>query len=92
MRNFVSMSRGPGDHLASPAANDNIRSGPPLPKPWPVVRALPAVALRLLLVLEDAWEKARQRRDLAGLSELDLKDLGWTRSDAAAELAKPFWR
>lgn len=91
MRNFVSTPRGPWDDLAGPAANDNILGGP-VPKPWPAVRALPSVALRLLLVLEDAWEKARQRRDLAGLSELDLKDLGWTRSDAAAELAKPFWR
>lgn len=91
MRNFVSTPRGPWNDPAGPAANDNIRGGP-VPKPWSAVRALPSAALRLLLVLEDAWEKARQRRDLAGLSEFDLKDLGWTRSDAAAELAKPFWR
>ncbi|OWJ67829.1 DUF1127 domain-containing protein [Inquilinus limosus] len=91
MRNFVSTPRGPWDDLAGPAANDNIQGGP-VPRPRLAVAALPSVALRLMLVLEDAWEKARQRRDLAGLSELDLKDLGWTRSDAAAELAKPFWR
>jgi uncharacterized protein YjiS (DUF1127 family) len=37
-------------------------------------------------------ERIRQRRALAGLSEPDLKDLGWTRGDALAELSKPFWR
>jgi uncharacterized protein YjiS (DUF1127 family) len=45
-----------------------------------------------MLALEDALERIRQRRALACLSELDLKDLGRTRGDALAELSKPFWR
>ncbi|MGO4125359.1 DUF1127 domain-containing protein [Inquilinus sp. YAF38] len=45
-----------------------------------------------MLALEDALERIRQRRALAGLSEPDLEDLGWTRGDALAELSKPFWR
>ncbi|WP_186002336.1 DUF1127 domain-containing protein [Mycobacterium sp. KBS0706] len=45
-----------------------------------------------MLALENALERIRQRRALAGLSALDLKDLGWTRCDTLAELSKPFWR
>uniref|UniRef100_UPI003784C93E DUF1127 domain-containing protein n=1 Tax=Inquilinus sp. TaxID=1932117 RepID=UPI003784C93E len=73
--------------LAGSQANDNIRG-----KSWPAGGPAASPALRLLLALEAAWERARQRRDLATLSELELKDLGWTPTDAAAELAKPFWR
>lgn len=72
-------------NLAGRSANDN-KPGRPFRK------AIGSSAWRLLLALEDALERARQRRDLAGLSELELKDLGWTCCDAAAELAKPFWR
>lgn len=73
--------------FAGRCANDNIVGAA-----WAADAAAASPALRLLLALEEAWERMRQRRDLAGLSELELKDLGWTRSDAAAELAKPFWR
>jgi uncharacterized protein YjiS (DUF1127 family) len=38
------------------------------------------------------WRRrARSRRELAGLTALDLKDIGYP-DRAAAELAKPFWR
>ncbi|MBK8160152.1 MAG: DUF1127 domain-containing protein [Rhodospirillaceae bacterium] len=37
-------------------------------------------------------ERARQRRDLASLSDSQLKDIGLTRRDAVAEALKPFWR
>ena len=38
------------------------------------------------------WEVARQRRDLASLDDQALHDIGLSRSDVAAETAKPFWR
>jgi uncharacterized protein YjiS (DUF1127 family) len=34
---------------------------------------------------------ARQRRQLAGLSDEQLADIGITRSEAEAEAARPFW-
>jgi uncharacterized protein YjiS (DUF1127 family) len=38
------------------------------------------------------FERARQRRELSRLSAHMLKDIGLTRADVEAELAKPFWR
>ena len=37
-------------------------------------------------------ERARQRRQLAELSDHMLRDIGLTRADAWAESDKPFWR
>ena len=40
-----------------------------------------------------AWlERARQRRHLGELSDHMLKDIGLSRADVEAEVAKPFWR
>ncbi len=40
-----------------------------------------------------AWiEVSRQRRALADLDDHLLDDIGITRSEAAREIAKPFWR
>jgi uncharacterized protein YjiS (DUF1127 family) len=40
-----------------------------------------------------AWiERSRQRRALADLDDRLLDDVGITRSAAAREIAKPFWR
>ena len=36
-------------------------------------------------------DRARQRRDLAGLDAHLLKDIGVTPGEAAREAAKPFW-
>lgn len=41
--------------------------------------------------LRDWRRRARSRRELAGLSELDLKDLGYP-AGVEAEKHKPFWR
>jgi uncharacterized protein YjiS (DUF1127 family) len=38
------------------------------------------------------WQhRSRTRRELALLSDIDLRDIGYP-ADAAAEKAKPFWR
>ncbi|HEX7969332.1 MAG TPA: DUF1127 domain-containing protein, partial [Stellaceae bacterium] len=40
-----------------------------------------------------AWHRrARDREQLARLSERELRDIGMTPGDAAWECAKPFWR
>ena len=40
-----------------------------------------------------AWQqRSTMRRDLAAMPDHLLKDMGITRSDAAREAAKPFWR
>jgi uncharacterized protein YjiS (DUF1127 family) len=53
-------------------------------------------AATLLCRLSDAvlaWsERAGQRRELAALSERELRDIGLNRLDVARETAKPFWR
>ena len=38
------------------------------------------------------YERARQRRELQGLSDHMLHDMGIGRADVEAEAAKPFWR
>ena len=38
------------------------------------------------------YERARQRRELQGLSDHMLHDIGVGRADVEAESAKPFWR
>jgi len=49
------------------------------------VQALPDMILR--------WQdRMAQRRQLAGMSERLLKDIGVSHADAAHEVAKPFWR
>ena len=40
----------------------------------------------------ESFRRARQRRDLAHLSEHGLRDIGLTRYDVDLELKKPFWR
>ena len=37
-------------------------------------------------------ERSRQRRALANLDDRFLRDVGISRSEAAREIAKPFWR
>ncbi|WP_346659643.1 DUF1127 domain-containing protein [Pseudomonas sp. RIT-PI-S] len=37
------------------------------------------------------WELARQRRQLASLSDSALQDLGLSRADIASEVERPFW-
>jgi uncharacterized protein YjiS (DUF1127 family) len=37
-------------------------------------------------------ERARERRQLLGLSDQMLRDIGLGRADVEAEASKPFWR
>lgn len=46
-------------------------------------------ALDLLLLWQ---QRARDRRQLASLSDQMLRDIGLTRADVYAEASKPFWR
>ncbi|MFC3675615.1 DUF1127 domain-containing protein [Ferrovibrio xuzhouensis] len=54
--------------------------------------ARPSLALRAFDALLGWQRRARQRGQLAGMSDSDLKDVGLSRSDVAAEADKPFWR
>jgi len=47
---------------------------------------------RLAKVLRQWNERAAQRRQLSGLTQRDLDDIGISLEAAAAEAAKPFWR
>jgi uncharacterized protein YjiS (DUF1127 family) len=40
----------------------------------------------------ESFRRARQRRDLAALSDHNLRDIGLTRGDVEIEVGKPFWR
>ena len=57
-------------------------------------RWLPALEARLLRVYRRMrrWQSlARQRRELAGLSDETLRDIGLSRVDALREARRPFW-
>jgi uncharacterized protein YjiS (DUF1127 family) len=47
---------------------------------------------RLAKVLRQWSERAAQRRQLSGLTQRELDDIGISLEAAAAEAAKPFWR
>ena len=49
--------------------------------------------LKLLRVQLRVWqERSAGRRELRGLTDRDLRDIGVTRSEAEAEARKPFWQ
>jgi len=43
-------------------------------------------------MLSSGYERARQRRQLTGLSDYQLQDIGLQRWDVELEMKKPFWR
>jgi uncharacterized protein YjiS (DUF1127 family) len=56
-------------------------------------RLAPRAWLTRAFELALIWlERARQRRQLAELSDYMLKDIGLSRADVAGETAKAFWR
>lgn len=56
---------------------------------WSRVREIARAVLR---GLDQAGNRARERRQLAGLSEYQLRDIGISRAEAGTEIEKPFWR
>jgi uncharacterized protein YjiS (DUF1127 family) len=40
----------------------------------------------------ETFRRARQRRDLAALSDHALRDIGLSRADVELEIGKPFWK
>jgi len=65
-----------------------------VPSAWPApARHRLARAMRAAVALVRLWhERARQRSHLAALDARMLRDIGITRSEAARECEKPFWR
>ncbi len=55
--------------------------------------AAPKMARAGLAGLMLMWrDRLRDRDQLAAFTERDLRDIGLTRADMLAEVAKPFWR
>ena len=53
---------------------------------------LSSIVNRLVAQLRLWRRRARERNQLARLSERDLHDIGMSRGTVYAELQKPFWR
>ena len=54
--------------------------------------AVDGVMAVLLRGVAESFRRARERRDLAELSDHNLRDIGLTRRDVDLEISKPFWR
>ncbi|MGB5466844.1 MAG: DUF1127 domain-containing protein [Sedimenticolaceae bacterium] len=51
------------------------------------------ISMAQVLALAGSWnQRARQRRQLAELSDRQLADIGISRAEASAEAGKPFWQ
>ncbi|MDQ7249217.1 DUF1127 domain-containing protein [Dongia sedimenti] len=50
------------------------------------------VMAAFLRAVAESFRRARQRRDLAALSDHSLRDIGLSRVDVQSEIAKPMWR
>jgi uncharacterized protein YjiS (DUF1127 family) len=51
------------------------------------------ISMAQVTALADTWfQRARQRRQLAELSDRQLADIGISRTEACAEAGKPFWQ
>lgn len=56
-------------------------------------RTRPSRKARAALDLLRLWlRRGEERRELAGMSEQEWRDIGLTRIDAMREIRKPFWR
>jgi len=53
----------------------------------------PLAIARSILILVRTWrERSRVRRQLAGMSDRELHDMGVCRAEVADEIGRPFWR
>lgn len=50
-----------------------------------------AIAARLHAIVLEWQRRTRGRRELAGLSHRELRDLGYSKCDVKAETGKSFW-
>jgi uncharacterized protein YjiS (DUF1127 family) len=57
-----------------------------------IASARPSLVLRAFGLLLDWQRRSRQRGQLAGMSDVALKDVGLSRADIAPEAQKPFWQ
>ena len=57
-----------------------------------VVSRLPILVATIYNIVIEWRRRARSRAELAQMSDLDLRDIGFTRAEVARELAKPIWR
>jgi uncharacterized protein YjiS (DUF1127 family) len=64
----------------------------PTPEPEFGVKETPSLFGRIRATLKAVRANVRQRRELAELSEYALRDIGLSRAQVVAELAKPAWR
>ena len=70
--------------LHTPQTLDHLAAGP--------ADTGPSRALKIL-ELPFVWlERLHARKELAGLSDAALKDIGLARGDIQAEVDKPFWK
>jgi uncharacterized protein YjiS (DUF1127 family) len=68
------------------------RSGGIVPAPRHGPRRVPFSLSKFFDVLLLWLQRRRERRELVGLSDHVLKDIGLTRADAEGEACKAFWR
>ena len=54
--------------------------------------ATDGVMAAFLRGVAESFRRARQRRDLAALSDHALRDIGLSRTEVDVEIDKPFWR
>jgi len=70
----------------------DVSTGQSRPSLYHLVTEALAHVSEMLIVLLDWLYRARERRQLLGLSDAALKDFGANRADAVGEGDKPFWR
>ena len=75
----------------SPEAARSVRLAPPRAGSEHAAVFLRALC-RVPHVIRQAFMRVESRRELAMLSDYELRDIGLTRNDVDRELMKPFWR
>lgn len=70
----------------------SVAHEPTAAQPRPAVRHSGSLGARIHAALAAWRRRARERAQLAHLSERELRDIGLTPGEAEREYAKPFWR
>ena len=61
-------------------------------RPRPVVDAALEIIANALALIRTWHARAHERRQLAAMTERELRDIGLRRYEANLEINKPFWR